>query len=104
MRSDSEIQQDVLDELRYDPRVEIRHLGVEVEQDVVTLTGTVPTCAQALAAQQITSRVAGVRDVVNGILVAVPEHRLRARRRAAAGVAGGRARSPRRGAPIPLLA
>ncbi|HLH25823.1 MAG TPA: BON domain-containing protein [Chloroflexota bacterium] len=77
MRGDDELQQDVLTELRRDPRVEPRHIGVEVERGVVTLTGTVTCCARATAADAATRRVPGVRDVLNRLQVALPDYQIR---------------------------
>ena len=71
-KSDSEVQQDVLRELRWDPRVEETEVGVEVEGGVVTLTGTVSSWAKRMAAQDAAHRVAGVLDVANDVKVKLP--------------------------------
>lgn len=71
MKSDSEIQQAVLRELKWDTRVEETEVGVEVDNGVVTLTGTVGSWAKRLAAQEAAHRVAGVLDVANDIQVKV---------------------------------
>jgi osmotically-inducible protein OsmY len=71
-KSDSEIQQDVYDELEWDSRVEATHIGVVVENGVVTLRGTVRSHAERLAAQEAAHRVAGVLDVANDIDVKIP--------------------------------
>ena len=67
--TDVEIQRAVLRELERDPRVEQTEVGVEVDEGVVTLTGTVASWAKRLAAQQAAHRAAGVLDVANGIEV-----------------------------------
>ena len=72
MKTDSEIQQAVLQELRWDTRVEETDVGVEVDEGIVTLTGTVESNAKRLAAQEAAHRVAGVLDVANDIQVQVP--------------------------------
>jgi osmotically-inducible protein OsmY len=72
VKSDSQIQQDVLRELKWDTRVEETDVGVEVDKGVVTLTGTVGNDAKRLAAQQAAHRVAGVLDVANDIKVHIP--------------------------------
>ena len=74
-RTDSEIHQAVLRELKWDTRVEETEVGVEVDQGVVTLTGTVSSWAKRLAAEQAAHRVAGVLDVANDIGVKIPGHR-----------------------------
>ena len=69
---DSEIQQAVLDELRWDTRIRASDIGVEVDSSVVTLTGAVDSFAQRVAAQEAAHRVRGVLDVANDIEVKVP--------------------------------
>jgi osmotically-inducible protein OsmY len=71
-KSDSQIQQDVLRELKWDTRVEETDVGVEVDGSIVTLTGTVDSWAKRLAAQEAAHRVSGVRDVANDIQVKLP--------------------------------
>lgn len=71
-KTDSEIQQAVLRELKWDTRVEETDVGVGVEAGVVTLTGTVSSWAKRLAAQEAAHRVDGVLDVANDIQVKIP--------------------------------
>jgi osmotically-inducible protein OsmY len=71
-KTDSQIQQEVLRELSFDPRVEETEVGVEVDRGVVTLTGTVSSWAKRVAAQDAAHRVAGVLDVANDIKVKIP--------------------------------
>jgi osmotically-inducible protein OsmY len=70
-RSDSQLKQNVLRELKWDTRVHWGHIGVKVNDGVVTLTGTVPSYAEKEAAQAAAHRVAGVLDVANDIEVKV---------------------------------
>jgi osmotically-inducible protein OsmY len=72
MKTDSEIQQAVLQELKWDGRVEETEVGVQVSEGVVTLSGTVDTYAKRLAAQAAAHRVAGVLDVANDLQVQIP--------------------------------
>ena len=44
--SDTELQRDILDELKWEPSVNAAHIGVSVKEDVVTLTGHVPSFAE----------------------------------------------------------
>ena len=67
--TDEEIQQNVLDELAWDPEIEATDVGVEVDDGVVTLTGTVETFAQKWAAERAALRVEGVRAVANNVQV-----------------------------------
>lgn len=71
-KSDSEIQRDVIDELTWDTRVRETDVGVEVTTGVVTLTGTVDSWTERLAAQEAAHRVSGVLDVANDIRVQLP--------------------------------
>jgi osmotically-inducible protein OsmY len=68
-KPDSTIQQGVIQELRWDTRVAVTDVGVEVDRGVVTLTGTVDSYAKLRAAQEAAHRVVGVLDVANDIRV-----------------------------------
>ena len=70
--TDAKIQARVLSELRADPRVDATDVGVEVDDCVVTLTGTVSSWGKRVAAQEAAHRVVGVQDVANDIQVHVP--------------------------------
>jgi osmotically-inducible protein OsmY len=71
-KTDTQIHRDVLDELKWDSRVDETEVGVEVDNGVVTLTGTVTSWAKRMAAQEAARRVAGVHDVANNIKVKLP--------------------------------
>lgn len=71
-RSDSEIQQDVLRELKWDTRVEETDVGVQVNEGVVTLSGTVTSWGKRFAAEEAAHRVRGVLDVANDIAIKPP--------------------------------
>jgi osmotically-inducible protein OsmY len=71
-KTDSEIQQDVLRELKWDTRVEETDVGVEVDDGVVTLSGTVTSWGKRHAAAEAAHRVSGVLDVANDIVVKTP--------------------------------
>ncbi len=70
--TDSELQQDVLRELQWEPSVEAAHIGVAVKGGVVTLTGHVPSYAEKYAAEKAAKRVHGVRAVANELEVELP--------------------------------
>ena len=72
MKSDAELQRAVIAELTWDPRIEETEVGVEVDNGVVTLSGTVSSYAKRLAAREAAHRVAGVHDVANDIAVKLP--------------------------------
>ena len=71
-RTDTEIKQLVTDELKWDTHVRENDVGVEVNNGVVTLTGTVGSYGERQAAQRAAHRVASVLDVANDIQVKVP--------------------------------
>jgi osmotically-inducible protein OsmY len=73
VKSDREIQEDVLKELRWDSRIRQEEVGVEVDEGVVTLTGTVDSWAKKLAAKEAAHRVTGVRDVADDVRIKFPE-------------------------------
>jgi osmotically-inducible protein OsmY len=72
MKSDEELQRDVLEEIRWDPSIEGAHVGVSVKDSVVTLTGHVPSYAEKYAAEKAAKRVYGVRAVANELDVKLP--------------------------------
>ena len=72
MRSDSQIQQAVIRELKWNTRVDETDVGVEVDNGIVTLTGTVESYLKRSAAQAAAHRVAGVLDVANDVRVRTP--------------------------------
>ncbi|MGZ8999088.1 MAG: BON domain-containing protein [Allosphingosinicella sp.] len=69
MKTDSQLQQDVLDELNFEPQVDHERIGVIARNGVVTLTGFVPTFVQKAAAEKATRRVAGVKAIAEEIEV-----------------------------------
>ncbi|MDH3603126.1 MAG: BON domain-containing protein [Candidatus Tectomicrobia bacterium] len=69
MMSADDIKHAVLRELAWDTRVEVAEVGVEVDESIVTLSGTVSSYGKKLAAQEAAHRVASVHDVVNAIEV-----------------------------------
>lgn len=66
-RTDSDLKQRVLRELKWDSRISWARINVEVDDAVVMLTGSVLSYAQKVAAQEAAHRVAGVLDVANDI-------------------------------------
>jgi len=69
VRTDAEIQQDVLPELRWEPRVAPNEIGVAVKDGVVTLTGWVDSYTKRWAAEEAAHSVRGVKAVANDIEV-----------------------------------
>jgi osmotically-inducible protein OsmY len=71
-KMDAQIHHDVLEELKWDSRVDETEVGVQVASGVVTLTGTVTSWAKRVGAQEAAHRVIGVHDVANDIRVKLP--------------------------------
>ena len=67
MKTDSELQRDVLDELKWEPSVNSAHIGVAVNDGIVILSGHVPSYWERYAAERAAKRVYGVKAVVNEI-------------------------------------
>jgi osmotically-inducible protein OsmY len=77
MNNDRKIQQDVLHELSADPSVNAEHIGVSVNNNIVTLAGHVDSFYEKWKAEKATQRVAGVQGLVVEIEVKVPSDRHR---------------------------
>ncbi len=65
MKTDSQLQQDVMAELTWEPAVRAAQIGVEVKGADVTLTGTVHSWAERDLATRSAWGSAGVRKVVD---------------------------------------
>ena len=63
MKTDSQLQKDLMAELEWEPRVDHANIGVAVKDGVVTLSGFVSNYASKLAAEKATRRVKGVHDI-----------------------------------------
>jgi osmotically-inducible protein OsmY len=77
MKTDSQLQGDVMDELQWHPSVDASHIGVAAQNGVVTLTGATPRYAEKAEAERLTKSVAGVRGVANEIEVRLPGESVR---------------------------
>src|SRR6266545_7561303 len=71
-RTDEQIQRDVLEELRWDARVQPNEIGVAVRDGVVTLFGWVDSFTKKWAAEEAAYRVKGVKAVANDVEVRLP--------------------------------
>jgi osmotically-inducible protein OsmY len=71
IKSDSQIKTDVLNELKWDSRVDETDVGVQVREGIVTLVGNVDVYAKKIAAREAAHRVHGVLDVVDELQVKV---------------------------------
>ena len=63
IKSDKTLQQDVIDELAWDPSIKATKIGVAVKDGIVTLTGHLDTYAEKEAAMRALRRVTGVKAI-----------------------------------------
>ena len=65
MKTNTQLQRDVMDELQFEPSVNASNIGVIAKDGIVTLTGTVNSYAEKYAAAEAAERVAGVKAVTD---------------------------------------
>ncbi|MGN6621884.1 MAG: BON domain-containing protein, partial [Sphingomonas sp.] len=69
MKTDSQLQKDVMEELAWEPSIDHAAIGVAVANGIVTLTGFVKTFAEKIAAEKAVKRVKGVRGLAEEMKV-----------------------------------
>jgi osmotically-inducible protein OsmY len=69
MRTDNQLQHDVMAELQWEPRVDHANIGVAAKDGVVTLSGFVSNYSAKIAAEKAARRVKGVRGLAEEIEV-----------------------------------
>jgi osmotically-inducible protein OsmY len=72
MKTDTELQRDVLEELKFEPSANAAHIGVAVNDGIVTLSGHVPSYWEKYAAERAAKRVYGIKAIANEIEVKLP--------------------------------
>ncbi len=72
MKTDSQLQQDVMAELKWEPSVHAQQIGVEVKNGVVTLAGHVDSYAEKWHAEKAAQRVFGVKALAVEMEVKLP--------------------------------
>ena len=70
--TDRDLQRAVMEELDWTPEVGAAHVGVEVHDGAVSLTGEVASYAERLAARRAAFRVRGVTTVADEVSVPTP--------------------------------
>jgi len=65
--SDTQLRQDVIDELAFDPRFDGAHIGVAVDGGVVSLSGHVESYAEKMAVIAAARRIKGVHTIAESI-------------------------------------
>jgi VCBS repeat-containing protein len=71
-KTDTEIKNDVLSELKYEPSIKVTDIGVLVKDGTVTLNGSVTNYHEKLIAVHAVKRVAGVVAIADDIEVILP--------------------------------
>jgi len=66
---DKTLRQNILDELEFEPSIDAAHIGLAVDNGVVTLTGHVSSYEEKLAAERAVRRVRGVKAIAQEIQV-----------------------------------
>jgi osmotically-inducible protein OsmY len=75
MKTDAQLKADVTDELAWDPAINATHVGVMVQDGVVTLAGHLDSFAEKHAVERAVRRVSGVRGIALDLDVRLPtEH------------------------------
>lgn len=64
MKTDKQLQSDVIAELNWERSINANKIGVEVNQGVVTLAGHVDSYSDKINAESAAQRVAGVKALV----------------------------------------
>ncbi len=73
MKTDRELQKDVMDELKWEPSIiNDTNIGVAVKDGIVTLSGYVDNYMEKLNAERAAARILGVKAVVNETIVKLP--------------------------------
>lgn len=77
MTSDKQLQQNVVDELKWNPSVNSAEIGVASKDGVVTLSGNVTSYSLRLVAERAAERVTGVKGIANELEVKIPGDSIR---------------------------
>jgi osmotically-inducible protein OsmY len=71
-KTDTELQKDVISELKYDPSVKVSDIGVIAKDGTVTLNGYATSYSEKWEAVHATKRVAGVKAIADDIEIQLP--------------------------------
>ena len=72
MKTNTQLQRDVMDELQFEPSVNASNIGVIAKDGIVTLTGKVSSYAEKYSASEAAERVTGVKAVTDEMKVDLP--------------------------------
>lgn len=71
MKSDAAIQQDVMDQIKWNPLLNSSEIGVSVKNGVVTLSGQVDSYLKKMEAERDAKKVSGVKAIAEDIHVGI---------------------------------
>ena len=71
MKTDYQIQEDVMEELKWQPFLKASEIGVAVKNGIVTLSGHVDSYSKKITAENAAKNVAGVKAVAEEIEVGI---------------------------------
>ncbi|GAB2806531.1 BON domain-containing protein [Ferruginibacter profundus] len=71
MKSDFQLQKDVMEELSWQPLLNASEIGVTVKNGIVTLSGRVDNYIKKLAAEKAVKKIAGVKAIAEDIQVGI---------------------------------
>lgn len=69
MKTDAQLQKDVMDELKWQPILSSSQIGVAVKNGIAELSGTVDSYAEKKAAENAAFKVAGIKGITENIKV-----------------------------------
>lgn len=71
MKTDNEIQKDIMEQLKFEPFLRASEIGVAVKNGVVTLSGQVDSYPKKLAAENAARKIKGVKAIAEDIQIGV---------------------------------
>jgi VCBS repeat-containing protein len=71
MKSDVQIQHDVMEELKWEPFLNASEIGVSVKNGIVTLSGQVDSYSKKIVAEKAAKNVSGVKAIAEDIVIGV---------------------------------
>ncbi len=71
MKSDIEIQKDVIEQLKWEPFLNAAQIGVAVKNGIVTLSGQVDAYSKKILAEKTAKKVSGVKAIAEDIQVGI---------------------------------
>lgn len=71
MKSDNQLQRDVMDQLKWEPFLNASEIGVAVRNGIVTLSGQVDSYYKKISAEDAAKKVSGVKAIAQDIQIGV---------------------------------